>query len=96
MQLTLDSCKNGGPPPLPFLGGEERSLPNPKMGGEERGLLLPSRFQQGEYGHNFFRENLLKKNEVQRRKIYGKWCQNDQEDLQYDQEFLKRGENLMC
>ena len=47
MQLTLDSCENGGPPPLPFSGGEERS-PNPKTGGEERGLLLPSRFQHWE------------------------------------------------
>ena len=34
----------------------------------------------------FFRENLLKKNEVQRRKNYRKWCQNDQEGL-------KHGEN---
>ena len=23
MQLTLDSCENGGPPPLPKMGGEE-------------------------------------------------------------------------
>ena len=26
LQITLDSCENGGPPPLPFSGGEERSL----------------------------------------------------------------------
>ena len=39
------TCENGGPPPLPFSGGEERP---PKMGGEERGLLLlPSRFREG-------------------------------------------------
>ena len=87
MQLTLDSCENGGPPPLPFSGGEERS-PNPKTGGEERRLILPSRFQQDEYGHNFFQENLWKKNEVQRRKNYRKWCQNDQEGLKHGEKWF--------
>ena len=55
---TMRACENGGPPPLPFSGGEERPpkmggeerglLLLPKLGGEERGLLLlPSRFREG-------------------------------------------------
>ena len=59
-------------PPIFGRGGEKPSPPpppsNPKTGGEERGLLLPSRFQQGSMDITFFRENLWKKNEFQRRK----------------------------
>ena len=36
MQITLDSCENGGPPPLPFSGGEERSLQSQNRRGGER------------------------------------------------------------
>ena len=56
-------------PPVFGRGGEKPQSQN-RRGGESP--APPSRFQQGEYGHNFFRENLWKKNEFQRRKKLSK------------------------
>ena len=43
MQITLDSCENEGPPPLPFSVGEERSLLQSQngRGGERPAPPLP-------------------------------------------------------
>ena len=81
-------------PPI-FGRRGEKPPPIPKWEGRREASSSPPVFSRASRD-NFFRENLLKKNEVQRRKNYRKWCQNDQEGLQYDQEFLKRLENLMC
>ena len=83
MQLTLDSCENGGPPPLPFSGGEEEKKPPPipKWEGRREASSCPTVISN-------LLKNLLKKNEVQRRKNYRKWCQNDQEGLKHGEKWF--------
>ena len=72
MQLTLDSCENGGPPPLPFSGGEERSLLQSQngRGGERPPPPLP--FSAGVVGTELFSGKFVEKERSPKKKKLSK------------------------
>ena len=84
MQITLDSCENGGPPPLPFSGGEERSLlqsQNRRL--RREACSSPPVFSRGSMDITFFGKICGKRMNSKGEKNYRKWCQNDQEGLKH-------------